>query len=293
MLKLKKGAIARLVIWSVTALLLTGLLASVLVFRGLKEESKKWNFSIGSSGDTYKNASDYFVGGGDIYDEITSLEVNWASGGINIEVYDGSCIQISETGADSEDDRMRYIVRNGRLIIQYRKSGFSFGFLNSDKILNVKLPYETAAGLVSIETESTSADVNIAGITASECDISNSGGEIRLEEVKLGRLDFETVSGNLEVSGEIGSLESSSTSGEVRLRSASAPNEIDCESVSGDVVLEIPADSGFRAELDTISGAFSSELTVTKRGEKYISGDGRGDYSADTTSGDFIIRVLS
>ncbi len=287
---MKKGAIARLVIWSVTALLLIGLLTSVLVFRGLKNG----NISIGPSGYTYKNAADYSVGGGEIYDEITSVEVNWVNGGINIEVYDGDCVQVSETGAEDEDDRMRYLIRNGRLIIQYRKSGFSFGLSNNQpKEVTVKLPYETAAGLVSVETESASAEVRIAGITASECDISNVSGEIRLEEVKLGRLDYETVSGNITASGEIASLEGDSTSGDVTVISAAAPAKIDCESVSGDIIAELPADSGFRAELDSVSGDFSSDLEVKKQGEKYICGDGRGDYSADTVSGNFIIRVLT
>lgn len=290
---MKRGAIARLVIWSLTALLLTGLLVSVLVFRSVGGDFRDWDFSIGPSGYTYKNASDYTAGGGEIYDAVSAIEVNWISGSINIEAYDGDSLQISETGAEGSEEQLRYLVRNGRLIIQYRKSGFNWFFSKTHKkSLTVKVPAETAAGLLKLETDSVSAQVKISGITAADCDISNVSGDITLDNVKLGRLDFDTVSGDLTASGEINAFESDSTSGTVNVSTAVTPGKIESDSVSGDVIFAIPSDSGFRVEFDSVSGDFDSDFPLKKQGDKYISGSGAAEYEADTTSGDFIIREL-
>lgn len=290
---MKKGAIARLVIWSVTALLLIGLLASVLVFRGIGGNFSDWNFSIGPSGYTYKNSADYSVGGGEIYDTVSEIEVNWVSGGVNIEAYDGDSIQISETGAESGEEELRYLVRNGRLIIHYRRSGFNWFFSKSrKKTLTVKVPSETAAGLLKLEIDSTSAWVTVSGMTAADCDISNVSGEITLENVKLGRLDFDTVSGDITASGEISAFESDSVSGAVNVTTSVTPGKIECDSVSGDVTFIIPSDSGFKVEFDSVSGDFDSDFPLKKQGDKYICGSGSAEYEADSTSGDFIIKEL-
>ena len=84
---MKRNAIARIVIWSLVAVLLTSLLVVGISSSPSSFFSGDW--SLGTIGVTYKNSALYNVGGGTVTDEFHSIKVNWTNGKINIEAYDG------------------------------------------------------------------------------------------------------------------------------------------------------------------------------------------------------------
>ena len=249
---MKTSAVIRIVIWSLVALILTGVLVSVVVFKGVLGGSG--DFSIGLTGNVY--SGDYNIGGGSVTEPINAVEVDWVSGKIEISVYDGETTEISENEISDEDYKLRYRVENGRLTVHYEKSGFSFGIISRPKKeLTIKIPRAYAENLKEIKISSTSADININGLTVSES------------------TEIDTVSGRVTAENlTVASLE--------------------CDTVSGDVTVTLPEDSGFTLEFDTVSGDLNCELPMTNKNGKHICNDGSAEFEADSTSGDFTVKRL-
>lgn len=183
----------------------------------------------------------------------------------------------------------------------------------------VKLDVSTASGDMKL-TELTADTVSL---TAASGDIAFAGdydrlqvgtasGDVRVESLGSAReTEIETNSGRVEVSGDCGELSLDSTSGditatavnarrvdmdtasgEVTLALLSCPMELDVETTSGDVKLTLPTDSGFRLELDQASGDLEKcDFPLSRDKGLYIAGDGRADFSVETSSGD--LKILT
>jgi hypothetical protein len=67
-----------------------------------------------------------------------------------------------------------------------------------------------------------------------------------------GRVNFESVSGDLDVEGSLMALESKTVSGDLKFRGRC--EDIDLETVSGDAELELGAGSGIRVDARSVSG---------------------------------------
>lgn len=76
------------------------------------------NFPIFGSFSSYDNADLYQVGNADISaSELSSLSIDWVSGSVKVDVYDGNVIQIREDGASdlSDSDKAHYYYHDGTL----------------------------------------------------------------------------------------------------------------------------------------------------------------------------------
>ena len=271
----------------VTSLLIVG-----ISIRPSSFFSGDWAFGI--AGVTYKNSELYNVGGGTVTDELLGIKVNWTNGEINIESYDGENTVISETEVEGEENKLRWRVENGILKIEQMASGMRFGFKKTPKkALTVKIPSDTAENLKSVITDSVSAEINIIGVSASDkIKIDTVSGDADLKNIKAGKLDINTVSGNLRADGEISELESDSVSGDITVSSAVPPKKLDCDSTSGDIRLTIPKNSGFTLEADTVSGSISCELPIVSESKnRRVCGDGSAEFETDTVSGDVVIKA--
>lgn len=289
---MRKSAVARIIIWSLTAILVTSLLIVGISVRPSSFFSGDWMFGI--AGVNYKNSELYNVGGGTVTDELLGIKVNWTNGEINIESYDGENTVISETEVEGEENKLRWRVENGILKIEQMASGMRFGFRKTPKkALTVKIPSDTAENLRSVITDTVSAEINIIGVSASDkIKIDTVSGDADLKNIKAGKLDINTVSGNLRADGEVSELESDSVSGDITVSSAVPPKKLDCDSTSGDIRLTIPKNSGFTLEADTVSGSISCELpTVSESKNRRVCGDGSAEFETDTVSGDLVIKA--
>ena len=287
---MKRNAIARIIIWSLVAVLLTSLL--VVGISSSPSSFFTGDWSLGIIGVTYKNSALYNVGGGTVTDEFQSIKVNWTNGKINIESYDGEDTVISETKVAEEENKLRWRVEDGVLKIQQMAAGMRFGLKKTPKkTLTVKIPSSAAEKLKSVNTDSVSAEVNIIGISASDkIEIDTVSGGANLKNIKTEKLDIDTVSGNIKAAGEFTELESDSVSGDVTVSSATPLKKLDCDSTSGNIRLTIPKNSGFTLKADTVSGDISCGLpTVSESKNRRVCGDGSADFETDTVSGDLII----
>lgn len=287
---MKRNAIARIIIWSLVAVLLTSLLVVGISSSPSSFFSGDW--SLGTIGVTYKNSALYNVGGGTVTDEFHSIKVNWTNGKINIEAYDGEDTVISETEVAEEENKLRWRVEDGVLKIQQMAAGMRFGLKKTPKkTLTVKIPSNVAEGLKAVTSDSVSAEVTITDISASDkIEIDTVSGGANLKNIKTEKLDIDTVSGSIKAAGEFTELESDSVSGDVTVSSATPLKKLDCDSTSGNIRLTIPKDSGFTLKADTVSGDISCGLpTVSESKNRRVCGDGSADFETDTVSGDLII----
>ena len=287
---MKRNAIARIVIWSLVAVLLTSLLVVGISSSPSSFFSGDW--SLGTIGVTYKNSALYNVGGGTVTDEFHSIKVNWTNGKINIEAYDGEDTVISETEVAEKENKLRWRVEDGVLKIQQMAAGMRFGLKKTPKkTLTVKIPSNVAEGLKAVTSDSVSAEVTITGISASDkIEIDTVSGGANLKNIRTEKLDIDTVSGSIKAAGEFTELESDSVSGDVTVSSATPLKKLDCDSTSGNIRLTIPKNSGFTLKADTVSGDISCGLpTVSESNNRRVCGDGSADFETDTVSGDLII----
>lgn len=287
---MKRNAIARIIIWSLVAVLLTSLL--VVGISSSPSSFFTGDWSSGIIGETYKNSALYNVGGGTVTDEFQSIKVNWTNGKINIEAYDGEDTVISETEVAEKENKLRWRVEDGVLKIQQMAAGMRFGLKQTPKkTLTVKIPSNVAEGLKAVTSDSVSAEVTIIGISASDkIEIDTVSGGANLKNIKTEKLDIDTVSGSIKAAGEFTELESDSVSGDVTVSSATPLKKLDCDSTSGNIRLTIPKNSGFTLKADTVSGDISCGLpTVSESKNRRVCGDGSADFETDTVSGDLII----
>lgn len=287
---MKRNAIARIIIWSLVAVLLTSLLVVGISSSPSSFFSGDW--SLGAMGVTYKNSALYNVGGGTVTDEFQSIKVNWTNGKINIEAYDGEDTVISETEVAEKENKLRWRVEDGVLKIQQMAAGMRFGLKKTPKkTLTVKIPSNVAEGLKAVTSDSVSAEVTITGISASDkIEIDTVSGGANLKNIKTEKLDIDTVSGSIKAAGEFTELESDSVSGDVTVSSVTPLKKLDCDSTSGNIRLTIPKNSDFTLKADTVSGDISCGLpTVSESKNRRVCGDGSADFETDTVSGDLII----
>lgn len=310
---MKNGAIIRLVIYSVIALVLTGLLISVLVLKGDKG-APEFGFSFGAYGNLYKNSDKYNVGGGSTAERIHTLDIDWVSGKIEVIAYDGDTVLIEETEVEKEDYKLRWLAEDGKLSIKDKRSKIFFGFVKfPKKELTVKVPQVYFDSFKKLDIDSVSASITLNGINAYDCinldnvsgrveitdcttdnlDIDNVSGNIFADNLKAGEINFNTVSGELTADGEIKKLDSDSVSGDVTVVSKIMVDEADCEAVSGDIKISIPENDGFTAKLDKVSGSFKSDFSTTTEKSKYVYKNGKADYNIDTVSGSFSVLRLA
>lgn len=304
---MKVGAIVRIIIWLLVAAILTGLLVSILVFKEVRlfGGSGIWGYQ-------YDNADRYTVGDGVVPGSVNQLDIHWIAGSVTIRPYDGKQVKLEETGVQNDDGRLRYRVENGKLTVQYQKSGWTFGFWNKTgkKDLVVSVPSEMAKNLITVEISSVSAEATVKDIvverkvkmeavsggltlenvTAGACELENVSGKTELENVSIEELEIETVSGYVYGNGAIGSLDCEGVSANVKITTRERLKRMKVETVSGDVEVCIPENDGFTVKIQKVSGGFTSDFAVKAAGKTYTYGDGSADYSMETVSGN--LRIL-
>lgn len=304
---MKTKAIIKIVLWSIVAMLLTSVLLGVLFIPTIFN-----NFNINLPfGFSYKNSGEYIVGNTEVYaSEITNIEINWISGNIDFQGGDTDKIIISENYNGEDNNKLHYLVKDGKLTIQYCQSRNVFKWFNipSKKNLTVTLPSDFDYS--KIEFSVVSAELNIKNVNASEFKIDGVSGDINLNNINTNELsvdavsaditgenltvtkeiDIDCVSGKCSFSGSIASFKGDTASGNIKIISSICPEKIKIDTVSGDVEISIPENDGFTIEYDTVSGELSNDFPVTKSHSKNIYKDGSAKFQFDSASGD--VRII-
>ena len=110
------------------------------------------------------------------------------------------------------------------------------------------------------------------------------------DSIDVTDLTVDNVSGELDFSGFCRSAEVSTVSGDCTLTLTSAPNSIDLDSVSGQLVVALPENTGFTANLDSLSGKLYSDFATTYQDDTMRYLDGACKITMDSVSGNLRIR---
>ncbi|MCQ2086948.1 MAG: DUF4097 domain-containing protein [Bacilli bacterium] len=154
------------------------------------------NFN-GSISISYKNENLYIVGNLETEENISSLDINYISGDINI-VYssDSKFTVVEKTKKEiNEEQMMRYYLSNETLFIQPAKSGIT-KYDDVNRELEIKVP--TSYSLSSIKINSVSSDINLV-INSTEFEINTVSGSINMEVESFSLIDCDTVSTDAEI----------------------------------------------------------------------------------------------
>lgn len=261
---------------------------------------------------------------------VKSLDINWSIGKVKVTRNDKETVTVTEScGSDLKDsEKVHTWLDEGVLRIHYCKSGETYFLKRPQKDLEITVPAEMKLKDISmngsscdtfienIEAESISVDLSsgdseLVGCIAKTIDVEASSGDIiigqkgkaesvsaeassgdvTIEAENAAEISADTSSGEIEVTvSEAKSVNAESSSGEIELHFAKMPSEVDAESSSGEITVYVPENAGFTADIDTSSGDFDSDLSLSKDGSTYVSGDGSSKLNLETSSGDIRIR---
>lgn len=201
--------------------------------------------------------------------DLTALDIEWTSGNVIIEAGTGDRITFSETDTD---DPLVWDEERGVLTIRYRKPGIRV--VTRSKDLHVQIPPALAEQLTSVRVDTTSADIELTGLTLRE-------------------LELDTTSGDILVTGTVLNVEADTTSGRVEMELTQTPDEIAVDTTSGNVTVTIPEDRGFEAEFDTVSGRTNCEHQKIRGDSVRYTGTSNerpAEIDFDTVSGNIELR---
>ena len=118
-----------------------------------------------------------------------------------------------------------------------------------------------------------SGDVSLGG-DFEKLDFSSNSGDLLCRDVTVKQLISQTTSGDIQASGSFARIQATSTSGDISLRTSQMITEAAIQSTSGDVVLFIPENDGFTAQLNSSTGDFICAFPDFHGGDTYRYKDG-------------------
>ena len=208
---------------------------------------------------------------------IQTLALDWKGGDVSVFSTSGKEIKIVQKAvkntpedqffqASIEDDAL--VVSNGKTVAGLPIGPFPFS-IGSD--LEVYLPeqiYETLQldttggdiffqplEVKELVVHTNSGDVSLGG-DFEKLDFSSNSGDLLCRDVTVKQLISQTTSGDIQASGSFARIQATSTSGDISLRTSQMITEAAIQSTSGDVVLFIPENDGFTAQLNSSTGDF-------------------------------------
>lgn len=274
---MKRNAIVRIVLFSLAIAVLLSILLTGL---GIGMFMVDTDIDMG-----------HFIQGGSSVDaaQVRDIEIEWASGKINIETADVDTISFQEEGKFSDDQQMVYSTDYKTLSICYSKPAIRIGFISTpSKDLTITVPENWQGG--SIHIEAASADITLNNLSANSVELDSASGECVFTGCNLSELDVDTASGDITYNGIVKTLSCDAASADITAVLLQAPQSIDMDGASGSLDLTLPEDCGFTVELDSLSGNFRSDFTMSKNGDTYVCGNGACRIDVDSMSGDVIIR---
>ncbi len=284
---MKSNAIVRIVVFSLLIILLLGLLGGLLLVDsyGYVEKDPVWVIPMVSDVSGEVRRFDYVSP----YEElITQIEVDWAAGTITIQPGDTEQVRFSET-CPNNSGQLVYAQKGSKLTIRYQEQDVYFGIQGTQpKDLTITVPRDWEGR--SIEIDAASAQLEIRDINVRQLDFEGASGTGTLENCRIGELDISTVSGDIDFTGTLESLDYEGVSAKLTAVLADSPKRMELESVSGDLDLTLPESCGFTAAVDAVSGDFSSDFSVSKEKDTYTCGDGSCRITVSGVSGDVAIR---
>lgn len=195
-----------------------------------------------------------------------SIDIEWVSGAVNVELYDGEGIQLSETMMDGGDValKMEWRVDEDDNTLDIRSQPLTVS-ASQKKQLTVRLPRSTVLHELNIDAVSADVSVDLTEedtLTLTELDVSSVSGTVSVHAANAGEISLETTSGAITGSVRTDKLEADSVSGSIDLALETQPKELDVKSSSGDITLTLARQpEAVAIDFRTVSGQLRSDVT--------------------------------
>lgn len=237
---MKRNAIVRIVLYSLLALVLTGILLSGLLT----------NFVIDISSGT-EIVVDYEAN----LDAAParSIQINWASGNVVVKAEDVGRIIIRETADDPIKKPMTYRYENGNLEINHSSQKVFGPFYKAqEKNLVVIVPMNWVC---------------------QELDVDGAGLGVTVSNLSVGEFSVDGAGVVLSFTGSVNEMEIDGAGCEVTMVCKDRPQQISLDGAGCVLSLTLPADCGFEMECDGVGIEVNSDLPMTRENGSYYSGD--------------------
>jgi hypothetical protein len=256
---MKRNAIARIVIYSILAVVLTGVLLVGILANG-------FSFDFGSSGGTtVESETSIDVSG------IKKLDIDWACGDVTIQVADTDQITFKETAPENCKYKMTYDVSGSTLVLEYGSPKISIGIGNNSmprKDLLITVPKDWVCE--QIELDGASLNISIKHLTVETIDLDGAAN----------RLEFLGSVENVDVDG---------ASNGIYISCENHPTLIDIDGASCELELILPKGCGFAVSMEGLSCDFNSDLDYATKNGQHIYGNGHTNVNVDGLSCDITI----
>ncbi len=226
---------------------------------------------------------------------IREIKIEWISGSVTVEPGDVQEITFSESGAATDRYKMVWKQSGDKLVIQNCKDsnvvGFGIHIGEGSKDLTVIVPRGWVCNSLELDTAST--DLTVRDVIIREVEIDSASGTAKFEDCTVSSLDVDTASGDVTFTGSLNELDFEAASASFTGVLENVPDQVNMDSMSGDLTLTLPEGAGFTVSLDAMSSDFSSDFPTVKKNKSYVCGDGHCKIDVDAMSGDVSILKQS
>ena len=212
-------------------------------------------------------------------DAVQSLDLDISSGTVEVKVYGGDRVKVTESGHLAKGVKPSRAATEGFATVEdgvLKIARFGYDDENArGRVVTVEIPEKLASRIEGIAASVQSGDLRMTGVTCKA-------------------FDLKLTSGDVEFSGGVSdTLTADVGSGDLNMVLDRAPaTAMDVTEGSGDIELSIPKSTGFAAELTMDSGDFDSDfISGGIDGEsisslKFDNGDKSASYRFSVDSGD-------
>lgn len=273
---MKGKAIARIVLFSMIALVLLCVLLAGLGLSSFAKPVSSQIVSVQSTGSEYEFA----------LEEVSGLAISWASGDIDIQPTDQDTVTVSEERSGGSSMVVRH--RGSTLEIAFGENKWRLGGGKStQKDLSVRVPRDWLCQ--SLEISAAAAGIWVDGLPITNVVLNTASGDCAFTDCTVEKMQVNAVSGDLDYSGVLKKLELKGASADCNLWLSDAPAAIEMNTASGDLNLTLPDNCGFTLDRSSLSGAFQSDFTTTTENDKIVCGDGTCQITFSSLSGNINI----
>lgn len=252
-------------------------------------------------------------------DDCDKIRLNFSNYDIEVSASNEDKVRVVQSSSDkiSREEKIT-VTREGRCInIRGSEKSlyfnlFKFGSSSNKIVLNIPRNYHqdleiaTTSGDIVILDElelnnlicsQVSGDLEVKrNLNINNFTSKTTSGDMEIPKLEAELYKMSTISGDINIRSLSGSGEISSTSGDINLNSLKIREYINIKSISGDIEVSAPDNTGFIFEANTVSGDIDSDFKMyykNKRGNKSEITYGDGPFkkiSVNTVSGDINLK---
>ena len=285
---MKNNAIIRIILFSLTIVVLLGILLFGLGFKVMNA-----HFRPRLNRSEAPEPTSGQIGQLEFSPDIQKIEIEWVAGDIMIDAREGiNTISVFESMGNDVTETMFCTTSGDTLKIQFSEASLkfpSFGInYNFSKDLHIVVPSTWHCDELTIDAAASNVTIN--ALTINDMDFKGASGQLGFYGCNVFNLDIDTVSGNVEFDGTLENLDFDAASACFYGTIHNCPTQLLMDSLSGKLNLSLPSDCGFTLHKDSLSGSFSSDFDILIQGDARVHGDGKCKIDISGLAGEVIIN---